>query len=81
MDSLHIGAVDPATFDAGTYTNVGDCGIAGVTVYTTSGGDCATLSADSIFGFEWKNKQFYLKNSKSMVNIPGTSYSFRNPVQ
>lgn len=85
MNALFVGAVDPSTFDAGTYTNLGDCGLTDVTVFTTDyGGDCQTLSSESIFAFEWKSKQFFLKNVVSMVHIDdatGNSYSFRNPVQ
>jgi len=84
MDVLFVGAVDPSTFDAGTYTNVGDCGMAGVTVYTLDGGSCSTLSPESVFSLQWKTKQYFLKNVESMVHIDdatGNDYSFRNPVQ
>ena len=78
MSALPVGAVDPATFD-GTYSSI-DCGIPGVTVYLTGGGDCFGLSSDTVFAFEWKNKQFHLKNQKSTVHIVDSDWSFRNPV-
>lgn len=84
MNVLFVGAVDPSTFDTGTYTNVGDCGMTGVTVYTTSGGSCSTLSPESVISLEWKSKQYFLKNVESMVHVvdaTGNNYSFRNPVQ
>lgn len=81
MSSLHIGAVDPEAFDAGTYTSLGDCGIQDVSVYSTSSSDCFSLNEDTIFAFVLKSKQFYLKNSKSVVSITGSTFSFRNPVQ
>lgn len=83
-DVLFVGAVDPSTFDAGIYTNVGDCGMTGASVYTTNGGSCSTLSPESIFAFKWKSKQYFLKNVVSMVHVDdttGNDYSFRNPVQ
>ena len=45
MSLLHVGAVDPSTFDSGTYTDLGGCGIAGVNVYTKLG-DCSMLSSE-----------------------------------
>jgi len=79
MNTLNIGAADPYSFDAGTYTTI-ECGITGVTVYSTSG-DCTALTMDTIFGFEWKSKQYFLKNSKSIVKLRGSDdFSFRNPV-
>lgn len=81
MASMLSGAVDPATFDAGTYTSIGDCGIQGVTAVYSKTGDCTSLSSDSIFSFELKSKHYFLKNSKSTVHISGSNvYSFRNPV-
>ena len=84
MNVLYTGAVDPATFDAGTYTNLGNCGMVGVTVHTFNGGSCLNLSPESIFAFEWKSKLYHLKNVVSMVHIDdatGNDFSFRNPVQ
>ena len=81
MNSLHIGAVDPEAFDAGTYTSLGDCGIQDVLVHSTSSSDCLSLNEDTIFAFVLKSKQFFLKNSKSVVSITGSTFSFRNPVQ
>ena len=80
MSELHIGAADPASFDVNVYTDLGSCSIEGVVVYSQTG-DCESLSLDAIFAFEWNSKQFYLKNSKSVVNIPESSLAFRNPVQ
>lgn len=80
MSSLHIGAVDLALFDAGTYESWGDCGIEGVTVYSITG-NCAALSSDTVFAFEWHSKPVFLKNTKSIVSIPDSPYAFRNPVQ
>jgi uncharacterized protein (DUF1800 family) len=37
-------------------------------------------AADTIFGFEKQNKQYFLMNTKSTVHIVGSDYSFRNPV-
>ncbi|KAL7541246.1 hypothetical protein ACHAXR_012136 [Thalassiosira sp. AJA248-18] len=80
MASLHTGAVDPDTFDAGTYNSLGSCGIAGASIYSTSG-DCTTLKGDTIFAIEVMSKQYFLKNSNSLVHIAGSeSFSFRNPV-
>ena len=84
MGVLQTGAVHPSTFDYGSYTNVGECGMAGVTIYTTTGGSCSSLSPKTIFAFEWKSKQYFLKNVESMVHVDdalGNDYSFRNPVQ
>lgn len=78
MASLHIGGVDPAAFDAGTYTSL-SCSIPGVAVYSTSG-SCSELNADTIFAFEWKSKPLFLANKKSTVHILDSAYSFRNPV-
>ena len=78
--SLKTGAVDPALFEAGTYTSLGDCAISGVTVYSKSGDDCTSLTADTVFAFEWKSKPVYLKNSKSLTSIPGSDFALRNPV-
>ena len=80
MLSLHIGAVNPSTLDAGTYTSLGDCGIQGVTVYSKTG-DCVSLSPDTIFAFDFNSKPFFLRNSKSIVSIPESVFQFRNPVQ
>lgn len=80
MSALHTGAVDPDTFDSGTYIAMGDCGISGVSVYSTSG-DCESLGSATIFALEEKSKQYFLKNVHSMVHIVGTSHAFRNPVQ
>ncbi|KAL7541680.1 LOW QUALITY PROTEIN: hypothetical protein ACHAXR_011131 [Thalassiosira sp. AJA248-18] len=77
ISSLSVGAADPTSYD--DYIAL-DCGISDVSVYSKTGGDCATLSADTIFAFESKNKQFYLKNSKSTVHIVDSEYHFRNPV-
>jgi uncharacterized protein (DUF1800 family)/uncharacterized protein (DUF1501 family) len=76
---LKTGAVDPAIFEAGTYTSLGDCDILGVIVYSKQG-DCSTLTSDTIFAVEYKSKQYYLKNSKLMVSIPGSDFALRNPV-
>ena len=78
MSNLTVGAADPDSFDAGTYTVI-DCGIPDVTVYYTNG-DCYALTSDTIFGLQWKSKQYFLKNMKSMVKLRGSDYSFRNPV-
>ena len=81
MDALHMGAVDPASFDSGLYSDMGDCGIPGLTLFTTHpGGSCSNLSIDTIFSFERKSKLFFVKNSKSTVHISGSGFSFRNPV-
>ena len=80
MSELNTGAADPSSFD-GIYTDLGSCDIAGVTVYSKTGGSCDNLLEDTIFAFEVNNKQFYLKNSKSVVTIPGSNFTFRNPVQ
>lgn len=80
MTLLHVGAVDPATFDAGTYTSLGDCDIQDVIVYSPAG-DCVSLSSDTVFAFVHNSKQFFLRNSKSIVSIPESSFSFRNPAQ
>jgi hypothetical protein len=80
MDALHIGAVDPDSLDDGLYSEIGDCGLPGLTVFTTAAGDCSNLSIDTIFSFERKSKLFFVKNSKSTVTIPGSGFSFRNPV-
>ena len=81
MSELYAGAVDPATFDAGTYTNLGDCDIPGVTVHSKAGG-CLGLSHDTIFSFELKSRPLFLKNVVSTVSIgsSSSSFSFRNPV-
>ena len=82
MSELHIGSVDPSSFDAYTYTSIGNCGIAnGLNVYTHVGGSCGTFDADTIFAFEFKSKMIFLKNTKSLVSIPGSAFIFRNPVQ
>ena len=82
MSELHIGAADPSSFDAYTYTSIGNCGIAnGLNVYTNVGGSCGTFDADTIFAFEINSKQIFLKNTKSLVSIPGSAFTFRNPVQ
>ena len=80
MSELHIGTVDPASFDD-IYTDLGNCNIQDVTVYSKTIGSCDNLQEDTIFAFEWNSKQFYLQNSKSTVSIPESSFSFRNPVQ
>jgi len=80
MDALHLGAVDPNSLDDELYSELGDCGIPGLTVFTTAGGDCSNLSVDTIFSFERKSKVFFVKNSKSTVSIAGSGFSFRNPV-
>lgn len=80
LTDLRTGAVDPSTFDAGTYNSL-NCGIEGVTVYSKSG-DCSSLASDSIFAFTNKSKAYFLKNMHSTVHISGSNdYSFRNPVQ
>ena len=80
MMDLRTGAVDPATFDSGTFYSL-DCGIEGVTVYFKSG-DCSSLTSDSIFAFSNKSKPYFLKNMRSNVHISGSNeYSFRNPIQ
>ncbi len=78
MSLLPVGAADPAVFE-GTYADMGDCGIPGVAVHFKSG-DCSALDADTVFAFEWNSREFYLKNSVSTVHIPGSNFSFRNPV-
>lgn len=78
--SLHIGAFDPASFDAGTSSNLGDCGIDGLTIFSHIGGDCSSFSMDTIFAFQHKTKQYYLKNIRSIVSIPDSAFAFRNPV-
>ena len=80
MSELHIGAADPTSFDADAYINLGSCDIAGVTVFSQTGGSCDNLLGDAIFAFVWNSKQFYLKNRKSLVSIPGSTFTFRNPV-
>mmetsp|Transcript_598 Transcript_598/g.1174 ORF Transcript_598/g.1174 Transcript_598/m.1174 type:complete len:1161 (+) Transcript_598:1495-4977(+) len=80
MSELYIGAVDPATFDANTYNDLGSCNIEGVTVHSKTS-ECASLSSDTIFVFEWNSKPFFLQNSKSMVSISNSGFQFRNPVQ
>ena len=80
MSELHTGAVDPASSN-NTYTNLGSCNIDGVNVYSKAGDSCNNLLEDTIFAFEWNSKQFYLKNSKSVVTVQGSSFAFRNPVQ
>ena len=82
METLHIGAMDPASFDAMTYNNLG-CSIQDVTVYSAAAGDsCASLSTEAIFALEQNSKQYFLRNIKSVVTIPepGSNFSFRNPV-
>ena len=81
MSELHIGAADPASFDVNTYTNLGSCNITDVIVFSQTEGSCDNLLGDAIFAFVWNSKQFYLKNSKSVVSIPGSIFAFRNPVQ
>ena len=78
MSTLHLGSADPTSFD--DYINLG-CSIEGVTVYSKSGDDCTSLTADTVFAFEWKSKPAFLKNAQSKVLIPDSSFSFRNPVQ
>ena len=80
--TLHVGAADPMSFDDGYYTNLGNCGIDGLLVYSSStSGDCSSFSTDTVFSFEWKSKQLFLKNVKSEVYILGSDFAFRNPVQ
>ena len=79
IDDLHMGAVDPDSMEDGLYSNLGDCGIAGLTVFATNG-NCANLSIDTIFSFQRKSKIFFVKNSKSTVSISDSDFSFRNPV-
>ena len=82
MSELYIGAADVASFDDNAYTSIGNCGIAnGLNVYTKAGGSCGTFDADTVFAFELKSKQIFLKNVKSQVLIPGSAFAFRNPVQ
>ena len=46
LSSLNVGAVDPATYDGGTYQNLGDCGILGGVAVHSTGGDCSSLSCE-----------------------------------
>lgn len=78
--ALHIGAADPLSFDDGHFTDLGSCGIDGLTVYSTAG-DCASFTSETVFSFEWKSKPFFLKNIKSEVYLSGSDFAFRNPVQ
>jgi uncharacterized protein (DUF1501 family) len=73
LATLSIGAFDPTVL-SGTWITKS---INGMNVYTTSG----LLDSNSIFEFTDANGIRQLrKNSKSVVQISGTSISFRNPV-
>mmetsp|Transcript_19333 Transcript_19333/g.27328 ORF Transcript_19333/g.27328 Transcript_19333/m.27328 type:complete len:1758 (+) Transcript_19333:76-5349(+) len=75
--SLHVGAVNPDTFDAGTYSLASS--INGVNVYMKDGEPL--LGIDTIFKVIDDNGiEKFLKNMKSTVKIVGESYNFRNPV-
>lgn len=81
MNMLHIGVADIASFDDGIYTNL-NCNIQDVAVYSSSTGDsCTSFSVDTVFAFERNHKAFFLGNIKSVVSIPESTFSFRNPVQ
>ena len=81
LDNLRIGAADPASFDAGVYTSLGEC-VPGVQVYSKSALDCGhPLDQDAIFVLEDAyGEKRNLKNSISTVYVSSTSASFRNPV-
>lgn len=79
--TLHVGAADPASFDAGTYVNLGECGVAGLTVHSPAGSTCTDLRIDTIFSYVRNSKSYFVKNSRSEVSISGTAFKFRNPVQ
>ena len=78
MSRLSHGAVDPSAFDS--YTLLGSCGIDGVEVYALTDSDCSSLGQDTVFQFEHLNKLYTLKNQKSVVTVPLSSFSFQNPV-
>ena len=91
--TLRNGAVDPETFDEGFYINIGDCGVSGLTVYSTADGRCNSFTQNTIFSLSVNGVNFFLKNMKSIVYIQGDDldqtrgfqyeanqrFAFRNP--
>lgn len=77
---LRYGAVDPESFDEEIYTNIGNCGIPGLYVFSTVEGGCDHFNIDTIFSFQVHGVPYHLKNMKSIVHIQGSSqFAFRNP--
>ena len=82
MDKLLVGAVDPKTFDSGTYSSVID-GATNITVYLKND----RFDSETIFELDDdKGRTFFLKNIKSSVYLRGiasgyTGQSFRNTPQ
>ena len=81
LKSLLIGAFDPAMFDEGYYSSLGDCGVVGIEIYTKNNSGCNDIDSDTIFDItDGNGVQRFLKNMVSTVTISGISSSFRNPV-
>jgi hypothetical protein len=79
LSVLRNGAVHPEAHDLGVYNNIGDCGIADLTVYSTVDGSCTNFLPNTIFSTQSNGVTFFLKNMKSIVYIEGSEFSFRNP--
>ena len=82
VSSLFIGSFPPETFEEGEIISLGDCGISGLEVFSTTGSDtCASLSSYAFFGVvDEHGKLKYLKNLQSIVTIDEIGASYRNPV-
>ena len=81
FSSLHIGAVNPDSFDTGMYDIIGDCGITGLSVFSTTDGGCSNFTSNTIFSMKINGVKFFLKNKRSVVQILDQErFSFRNPI-
>ena len=74
LSQLNVGGVDVTVF-ASDYTLAASTGT--VTVYHKNG----VYDIDTVFMVEYFGQNVYLKNMLSTVNVVGTAYKFRNPVQ
>lgn len=77
--SLHVGAPDPESFDAGTYVLHATAG--GVSAFTKKGGTGDAFDQNTIFHIVVNGtREIYLANTISTVRLRGSAYTFRNPV-
>lgn len=80
LDSLHVGALDPTIYDAGSYSVSSSQGI---TTYAKNG----IIDKDTVFEYtDDKGRHYFLKNVMETVMVRGTSNentgsAFRNPPQ
>jgi hypothetical protein len=82
MEKLRIGAINPQTFDSGTYSTITDAET-NITAHLKND----EFNLETIFEYvDEKGRRFFMKNSRSSVYLSGitsgnTGQAFRNPPQ